>query len=86
MVESGHPDCLNSIWPSHHPVPLQFVDQRCQAAIGWFSFSVSHIEQAAGHPTPHHCGTRKATSNKQQTRNSSKRSCFLQAQSIIYID
>lgn len=40
---------------THHSVPLQFVDQRCQAAAGWFAFSIPHLKQAAGHPAFHHC-------------------------------
>lgn len=40
---------------THHSVPLQFVDQRCQAATGWFAFSFPHLKQATGHPAFHHC-------------------------------
>ena len=52
---------------THHPVPLQFVDQRSQAAAGWFAFSIHHLKQAAGHPTFHHCGQRKTSWNTKQT-------------------
>lgn len=50
----------NSYTVTHHSVPLQFVDQRCQAAAGWFAFSIHHLEQAAGHPALHHCSEAKS--------------------------
>lgn len=44
---------------THHPVPLQFVDQRCQTATGRFAFSIHHLKQAAGHSAFHHCSKTK---------------------------
>lgn len=45
---------------THHPVPLQFVDQRRQTATGGFAFSIHHLKQAAGHSAFHHCSQNKA--------------------------
>lgn len=62
----------NSYRVTHHPVPLQFVDQCCQAAAGRFAFSIYHLKQAAGHPTLHYCGWGEASLNTKQTNNSSR--------------
>lgn len=54
---------------THHPVPLQFVDQRRQTATGRFAFSIHHLKQAAGHSAFHHCSTTKPCWNTNQPPN-----------------
>lgn len=51
---------------THHPVPLQFVDQRRQTATGRFAFSIHHLKQAAGHSAFHHCSKTKPGLNANQ--------------------
>lgn len=54
---------------THHPVPLQFVDQRRQTATARFAFSIHHLKQAAGHSAFHHCSKTKPGWNTNQPQN-----------------